>query len=114
MQNKTVLLVEDKKLPKALKFGNLTLDIAAGVAFADGKNLLLSTKEFSLLFLLARNANKEVDKSFLYEEVWKMPLMNDSRSLRAQVCNLREKMAGAGCDYTINAVYGMGYRFERY
>ena len=122
MENKTVLLVEDnEKLPAGhgvegilLEFGNLTLDLATNTAFADGKNLLLTAKEFALLFLLARNENKEVSKSFLYEEIWKAPMINDSRSLRTHVCNLREKMIGAACDYTINAVYGIGYCFEKY
>ena len=100
--------------PKTLALGNLVLDIIAGQALVNGKDLLLSAKEFALLLLLARNENKELCKQFIYEWIWKTPMVNDSRALRSHICNLREKMAYAGCDYTVNAVYGKGYCFEKY
>lgn len=102
-----------KTTPKDYAIGSLTLDIVAGMAYVNGNNLRLSTKEFALLYLLSQNEGKTLTSEYLYETVWKLFLNNDVRPLRTQISELRRKMANANCEYTINAVYGKGYCFER-
>jgi len=102
------------KLTNMLMLGNLTLDIISGAAFIDGAPVLLSRIEFSLLLLFARNEGKTIDAEYIYETVWKQPMIGDKRTLQKRVSDLRVKLADGKCGYTINSIYGKGYCFEKY
>lgn len=115
-----VLLVRLKHLLKSagqfterISYGMLTMDILSGRAFMEGTDLLLKPKEFALLHLFAQNENKTLSNEYLYGEVWKQPLMDDKRSLQKHISELRNKLKDRNCGYTITAVYGKGYRYER-
>jgi len=99
--------------PKTLRHGHLTLNTFAGRAFVDGEDLMLSTKEFALLHLLLQHENQVLSVATIYEEIWETPMNGDNRPLKTRICGLRKKMDCADCEYTINAVYGQGYCFER-
>jgi DNA-binding response OmpR family regulator len=92
--------------------GNMSLDIIARIAYVDGKDLLLSAKEFAILLFLAQNKGEILGVENIFQEVWGMPIGGDSRTLRKHISELRGKMTNAGCTYSINSVYGQGYRFE--
>jgi len=79
----------------------------------EGFNLRLKTKEFLLLRLLTENENNLMTTEILYEEVWKEPMAGYDRTLRKHMSELRSKLADHGCNYTVNAVYGKGYCFEK-
>jgi DNA-binding response OmpR family regulator len=96
--------------PKTLIKGRLTLNIISGIAFVDGKDLLLSHKEFAILFFLAQNDGKTVSAECLYKEVWGLP-MNDDRSLLKHISELRKKLENETSDYEIENVRGEGYCF---
>ena len=93
--------------------GNLTLDIVASQALVDGADLLLKPKEFALLRLFMQNENRTLSAGHLYEQAWKAPMSGDDRTLRKHISELRNKMSDEDCDYTIRAVYGRGYCFEK-
>jgi DNA-binding response OmpR family regulator len=67
--------------------------------------------EFFLLQLLAENEGTVMRKEYLYEEVWGADMEGDPDAVKKAVPRLRKKIEGSG--YTINKLYGEGYRFER-
>ena len=93
--------------------GNLTLDIVASQAFVDGSDLLLKPKEFALLRILMQNEHQTLSAEYLYEQAWKAPMSGDDRTLRKHISELRNKMNGENCVYTVSAVYSKGYCFEK-
>ena len=93
--------------------GLLTLDIASGRAFASGVDMLLTPKEFALLLFFAQNEGITMSAEQLYEKIWKAPLGNDKRSLQKHISAMRAKLEESRCGYTVSAVYGEGYRFEK-
>ena len=102
-----------QKPQKTLHHGHLTLNILAGRALVDDEDLMLSAKEFALLHLLLQHENRVLSAESIYREIWETPMNGDNRPLKTRICGLRKKMDGADCAYTINAVYGQGYCFER-
>jgi DNA-binding response OmpR family regulator len=96
--------------PKTLTKGRLTLNMISGMAFVNGKDLLLSHKEFAVLLLLVQNEGKTVSMEYLFKEVWGMP-MNDNRTLKKHISELRKKLEDetSGCE--IENVRGEGYCF---
>jgi DNA-binding response OmpR family regulator len=104
------LLRRASRTPKTLVKGRLTLNMISGMAFVDGKDLLLSHKEFALLLLLAQNEGKTINAEYLYEEVWGLP-MNDNRTLKKHISELRKKLEDETSGYEIANVRGEGYCF---
>ena len=54
-----------------------------------------------------------VDKAVLAEAVWgdHIDMVDNFQFVYAQIKNLRKKIAEAGADMNIKAVYGFGYKF---
>jgi DNA-binding response OmpR family regulator len=104
-------LIRDKgKPPDRIAFGSLTLDLISNQAFADGRDILLTQKEFALLLFLAQRENEVFSAEHLYEKVWNASAAGDARAVKYQLSNLRKKLEGSG--YTVAAERGEGYRFE--
>jgi DNA-binding response OmpR family regulator len=107
------LLRRAAQVPKTLEAGALSFDIMANKAFLNGRDLLLKPKEFSLLLLLVQNEDKLMSAERLYEAIWKAPLNDDNRTLQSNISALRKKLEDRDCGYTLRAVYGKGYCFEK-
>ncbi|MDR2162352.1 MAG: response regulator transcription factor [Clostridiales Family XIII bacterium] len=99
-----------EQMPDIIEKGALTLDVVADQAFICGRDMLLTQKEFALLLLFAQNEDRVMSAEYLYEKAWRRPMVGDN-SVKVTVSKLRKKMEGSG--YTISAVYGEGYTFER-
>jgi DNA-binding response OmpR family regulator len=104
------LLRRTSRPPKTLTKGSLTLNMISGMAFVDGKDLLLSHKEFAVLYLLAQNEGKTISSDSLYKEIWGLPL-NDSRTLLKHISELRKKLEDETTDCEILTMRGEGYCF---
>jgi DNA-binding response OmpR family regulator len=106
------LLRRTARPPKILTKGKLALNIFSGIAAVDGKDLLLSPKEFAVLLLLARNEGETVSAEYLYKEIWGVPLTDD-RTLKKHVSQLRKKMERGPGGGEIENARGKGYRFTQ-
>jgi DNA-binding response OmpR family regulator len=106
------LLRRTSRPPKTLTKGSLTLNMISGMAFVNGRDLLLSHKEFAILLLLAQNEGKTLSPEYLYREAWGLP-MNDNRTLIKHVSRLRKKLEDetSGCE--IENVQSEGYCFKQ-
>jgi len=101
------------RVPETIVKGSLKLDIAAGQAFLDDKDMLLTQKEFSLLLLFVQNDGRAMSADYLYEKVWRHPMNEDNRALKKHLSNLRKKLEEEDCGYQIIATRGEGYCFEK-
>lgn len=95
-----------------LKCGELVLDLVSQRAYLNGKDMLLTQKEYSLLLLLAEAGGKILSAEYLYETVWKSPMAGDNRTLKRHLSTVRKKLEDGESTYTISAVYGKGYYLE--
>ncbi|MDR1530609.1 MAG: response regulator transcription factor [Clostridiales bacterium] len=99
------------RVPEKIVKDRLTLDVAAGVALLDGKDLLLAQKEFALLLIFLQNEERYINGDYLCEKVWKAPMEGDSDALKSAVKRLRAKIRGSG--WHIGWSRGEGYALER-
>jgi DNA-binding response OmpR family regulator len=60
-----------------------------------------------VFFLCAANRD---NTERLYEEIWGADMEGDPDAVKKAVLRLRKKIEGSG--YTIDTLYGEGYRFE--
>lgn len=74
-----------------------------------GQELKLTRKEFSLLSLLTKGANKVATRQKLLDEIWGYDYYGDGRTLDVHIRRLRQKLGE--CAGSIETVTGIGYRF---
>jgi len=99
---------------EAVAVGALVVYPATRRATWDGRPLDLTSTEFSLLELLARNAGRVVNKSELSEQGLGRPLARFDRGVDVHVSSLRQKLslarAGAALIVTVR---GKGYQLVK-
>jgi DNA-binding response OmpR family regulator len=96
---------------RTIKKGHLIIDLVSDRVFADGRDLLLSQKEFSTLCLLAQNEGKLLATEYVYERVWGQPMGNSKNAIQMVISRLRNKIAFA--DYNIFTIHGKGYVYKK-
>jgi len=95
-----------------LTFGALTVDLTSHVVKKEGIIVKLTTTEFSMLSILARNAGKVLTHQQLLREVWGYSYMNQTQYLRVFIGQLRKKIEdNPSKPQLIKTESGIGYRF---
>jgi DNA-binding response OmpR family regulator len=92
-----------------LRVGRLEVDTLARQAWLDGQRVKLSSREFSLLRMLAAQPERVFTREELLHGVWGWDGTTQTRTVDTHACRLRRKLATAGDAYVIN-VWGVGYR----
>ena len=91
--------------------GKLTIDFSAGVACLDGEELKLTSMEYKLLCLLAKNTGKVLTHTYITQNIWGRTWDNDIASLRVFMTTLRKKIEPEpGSPKYIQTHVGIGYR----
>ncbi len=93
--------------------GGLKIDRTARRVYVDGVEKTLTTKEFDLLFFLAKNPNRVFSKEELLEEVWDLsPIGADIATVTVHIKKIREKIEDDTSNPKyIETVWAVGYRF---
>lgn len=91
--------------------GDLVIDVAAHSVIRAGKPIKLTPKEFELLAILARNAERVVTHRQILTAVWGPAHTEDLQYLRVFIGQLRQKLKGASDEpELIQTESGIGYR----
>lgn len=94
-----------------LEVGDLILDTVLHVAYRNGKEIELTTKEYSLLDYLMRNKNRILSRSMIMQHVWKVSFDPESNIIDVYIKRLRAKIETDGKHY-IQSIRGVGYRIK--
>ena len=97
------------KIGRILHVLDVDIDLSSRTVMQDGKQILLTLKEYELLLFFARNPNIALYREVIYEQVWEKEYTGDSRTVDLHVQRLKKKL---GWDKHICAVYKIGYRLE--
>jgi DNA-binding response OmpR family regulator len=93
-----------------LELPGLTLDFYAQSVNMGSETILLSKKEFSLLSYMAQNVNCAVSVDALFQLIWGMESLEDTRTVAVHISNLRKKIeADPAHPERIVTVRGTGY-----
>lgn len=95
-------------LDAVLEAGDLRLDPAERRVWHRGTELRLPRKEFQVLEVLLRHANRAVTRSAITDYVWDYDFPTSSNVIDVHIRALREKL---GPD-RIRTIRGLGYRLE--
>ena len=92
--------------------GGLVVDRAARRVLAQGREVVLSQKEFALLVKLASDPDRVFTREHLLRDVWGYPGFAPTRTLESHASRLRCKLAAAGLLGWVVNVWGVGYKLR--
>jgi two-component system, OmpR family, response regulator ResD len=111
-----VLITRNQKSAQAaterdiVRYRGLTVDFTGRKVFIDEKTIVLSPKEYDLLFFLVKNRSIALTRERLLSEVWGYDFFGDDRTLDTHIKLLRNSLGEyRNCIVTLR---GVGYRFE--
>ena len=92
----------------------IRLDTHAKKVTVHEKPVDLTRTEYDLLLYLVTNKNRVVSKNAIAERISgdEAEVFNNYDFIYAHMKNLKKKLASAGSDDYIKAIYGMGYKLE--
>jgi two-component system KDP operon response regulator KdpE len=95
-----------------LEFGALTIDLVNHIARKNNELIKLTSTEFSLLSLLAKNEGRVLTHQYILKEVWGMGYVEQTQYLRVFIAQLRKKVEDDPAKpRLLNTESGIGYRF---
>jgi DNA-binding response OmpR family regulator len=106
---RAVMRRADETMGKTYEDDHLTIDFDDIRVLCDGAKVKLTNKEFTLLSVLARSADRVVTRQQLLDSVWGYSYYGDARTLDVHIRRLRQKLDT--CGDCIETVVGVGYRF---
>jgi two-component system KDP operon response regulator KdpE len=96
-----------------LNFHGITLDLNAHIIRKNNEVLKLTSTEYSLLTLLAKNAGKVLTHQFILKEIWGFGYIEQTQYLRVFIAQLRKKIEdNPSTPEFIITESGIGYRFK--
>ena len=95
-----------------VSYGCLRLDTVSLTGFVNGQDIQLTQKEFTVLLLLAQNAERRVPSSELAREVWGDGADQENSALWTLVSRLRKKLRSEESRLEIASLRG-GYLLEQ-
>jgi len=96
--------------PAVLRYGALEINPATRQATFGLTPVDLCRQEYALLTHLARDPDRVFTKHELLRDVWGFRSQGSTRTVDSHACRLRRKLALAGADGWITAVWGVGLR----
>lgn len=96
--------------PQALTIDELTLDDERHIVTSNGKECLLTFKEYELLKYLMLNRGIVLSRDRLMDVVWGTDYEGGSRTVDMHVKTLRQKLGDSGAH--IKTVRSVGYKIE--
>ena len=103
---------EEAPVPEYYSFGNIRLDFIKLQAYAEGKEISLSAKEFAIMEHFIRHEGEAIHRHDLLNEVWGYDAMPTTRTVDNFIMNLRKKLEEDPSNPKyILGVRGVGYRF---
>ena len=102
-----------RSVSTVLHFGDYQLDSTRRSLTQGGTNILLTKKDFDLLFFLASHPNQVFTYDQLLTNVWSDAPELDSSVVTSRIYRLREKIEGdPNAPSFLQTVWGVGYKFH--
>jgi two-component system KDP operon response regulator KdpE len=104
--------IEDKDNHAVLEIGTLSIDLANHIVKKNGEILKLTSTEFSLLSMLAKNQGRVLTHQHILKEIWGYSYINETQYLRVFIAQIRKKIEeDPAKPRLIITESGIGYRF---
>ena len=90
---------------------NLVIDKKRHKVTVEGEDVLLTAREFDILYLLASNRGQVFSSEEIFEKVWKEKYYQSNNTIMVHMSRLRDKIQKNNS--IIHTVWGVGYKIEK-
>jgi len=92
----------------------LRVDPISREVHINGKEVVLTAREFDLLYLLASNPDRVFSRDYLLNRLWGDDYSGFERTIDTHIQRLRRKLGGTGSVADrITTLWGVGYKYDR-
>ncbi|MFA5499873.1 MAG: response regulator transcription factor [Candidatus Omnitrophota bacterium] len=106
---RSLLRKRDNNSAVRLRVGALEMDIISHKVSREGKDIVLTSKEYALLEYLMRNAGSVITRTMIAEHVWDINFDTDTNVIDVYINYLRRKIDNGFKKNLIQTVRGRGY-----
>ena len=97
----------------AISCGDIEIDLTARLVRRNGETVKLTTTEYNLLALFAKNESRVLTHQYILKQIWGVGRQTETQYLRVFVGTLRKKIEeNPNIPQHIITVSGVGYRFQ--
>lgn len=97
-----------------IRLGKLEINLSERSVIIDRTKIMLTNREFEILYLLAQSPGRIFSKEQIYDLVWQEPYSGDYNIVMSHIRHIREKIEdNPGKPLYIQTVWGIGYRFNK-
>jgi len=90
-------------------YRDISIDLAKHQAYVKGNKIQTTLKEFNLLHLFCKSAEKVQVRENIFNTVWGDSFMGETRTLDIHIKELRRKLFEAESEAEIKTIRGVGY-----
>ncbi len=94
---------------RSITVGSLVMDMNERTAKLAGKEILLTAREFNIIYKLLSYPGNAFTRSQLMDEFWESETASSPRTVDVYMAKLRDKFACCD-DFEIKTVHGLGYK----
>lgn len=97
-----------------IEISGLVIDNSKHKCHLYGEEIILTPTEFSILWLLCKNAGKVMSTEEIFESVWGEKYLDSNNTVMVHIRRLRDKLKEPSrCPRFIKTVWGIGYKIEK-
>lgn len=97
-----------------IQLGGLRIDLCERSVISGKTEIMLTNREFDILYLLAKSPGRVFSKEQIYDIVWQEPYSGDYNIVMSHIRHIREKIEDdPSKPLYIQTVWGIGYRFNK-
>lgn len=102
------------QMGKYLSVGEIKINLAEKNLVVHGAEVMLTNREFGILYLLAQSPGRIYSREQIYDIVWQEPYSGDYNIVMSHIRHIREKIEDdPGKPLYIQTVWGICYRFNK-
>ena len=94
---------------RKLDVGNFSMDMDERIALLGDEEIILTNREFNILYKLLSYPKKTFTRQQLMDEFWDADTDTAPRAVDVYMAKLRNKLSGCD-DFEIKTVHGLGYK----
>lgn len=98
-----------KETALLLSYKDIFIDLSKHQIKVNDTPIQTTLKEYNLLRLLVENAEKVLEREFIFNEVWGDDYLGETRTIDIHIVELRKKLTEVQSEALIKTIRGVGY-----
>ena len=103
---------QEHRPPEIIAIEDLEIDRLAKTVKRNGKNIILTAKEFKLLYYLAKNSGNILSREKILDNVWNINFDMNTNVVDVYINYLRKKIDKPYATKLIHTIKGLGYTIK--